>query len=294
MKWLKQIKILDLVMILIGSLIFGWSLINISIPNKLADGGISGIALILRALFGIDTGLSVFLINIPLFFIGYRFLGIKSLIYTLWGIITFSGSLSFWGQFKMAPNLHHDQLIAALLAGVIGGCGTGIIYHFGGTTGGTDVVARIFEDKAGIPMGRSLFILDICVLTCSLVYINIVQMMYTLIYSFVFAEIINYTEQGGYSGKVFMIFTNKSDAMVNEIMANLGRGATIINAIGGYTRNPQDIVYVVVDSNEMNELRSIINQIDSRAFVSIYNAQEQIGEGFSFDRPRRRIFKNSN
>lgn len=291
MKLLKKIKIIDLIMILIGSLIFAWSIININIPNKLADGGVSGIALILRALFGIDTGFSVLLINIPLFIIGYQFLGIKSLIYTFWGIITFSASLSFWGQFKMAPNLHNDQLIAALLAGVLGGLGSGIIYHFGGTTGGTDVVARIFEDKAGVPMGRSLFILDIVVLACSLVYINIVQMMYTIIYSFVFTKLINFTEQVSYSSKVFMIFTNKTNAMVNEIMDDLGRGATIINAVGGYSGRPQDILYVVVDSSEVNDVREIINKIDRKAFVSIYNAQEQIGEGFSFNRPRKSIFK---
>lgn len=291
MKWLKELRVLDLFMIFLGSLIFAWSLTNINIPNKLADGGVSGIALIFKALFNVDPGLSVLMINIPLFVIGYRFLGLKSLIYTFWGIITFSGALSFWGMFKMAPDLHHDQLIAAILSGILGGFGSGIIYHFGGTTGGTDVVARIMEDKVGISMGRSLFVLDVIVLLCSLVYINIVQMMYTIIYSFVFMQLVNYTQQGAYSGKVFMIFTNKTNEMANQIMNDLGRGTTIIKAVGGYTHNSQNIVYVVVDPSEMNDVRDIINKIDRKAFVSIYDAQEQIGEGFTFDRRRRSIFK---
>lgn len=116
-------------------------------------------------------------------------------------------------------------------------------------------------------------------------------MMYTIIYSFVFMELVNFTEQGSYTGKVFMIFTDKTEEMVNEIMNSLGRGATIIKAIGGYTGKPQNIVYVVVDPSEMNDVREIINKIDRKSFVSIYNAQEQIGEGFTFNRPHRSIFK---
>ncbi len=156
---LERISIKDVIMIAVGTGLYGWGLINVNIPNRLAEGGISGITLILKALFNWNPAYTTFILNIPLLFIGYRILGRRALIYTIWGITSLSIWLYIWQVFPTPPALNQDMLIAGLIAGIVAGAGLGIVFRFGGTSGGTDVVARIMEQKFGIQIGRTMFAL---------------------------------------------------------------------------------------------------------------------------------------
>jgi len=284
----EKIRFRDFVVFTIGTAMYGWGLVNINIPNHLAEGGLSGITLILRALFGVNPALSTIILNIPLLLLGLRLLGRRALIYTLYGIGGLSFWLWFWQLHPMNLNLHHDLLISALLAGIFGGLGSGLIYRFGGTTGGTDVIARILEQKLNIPMGRTLFALDVVVLAASLVYINVVEMMYTVIAAFVFSQLVNFTEQGSYAARAFLIFTSKPEDISHAIMTELERGTSLLHAEGGYTHNNQKVVYAVVDPSEMNVVRRIIADIDPQAFVTIMDTQETLGEGFTYGQPTKK------
>ena len=226
---LERISIRDLIMIAIGTGMYGWGLINVNIPNDLAEGGISGITLILRALFNWNPAYTNLLLNVPLLFIGYRILGRRALIYTIWGIASLSFWLWLWQVVPTPPALHHDMLIAGIIAGIIAGFGLGIVFRFGGTSGGSDVVARIVEQKFSIPIGRTMFILDACVLLLSLVYIDIVHMMYTLIASFVFSQVVSMTQRGAYDARSFMIFTQYPEEMSHAIMDELDRGTSSVS-----------------------------------------------------------------
>ncbi|WP_273724146.1 YitT family protein [Leuconostoc mesenteroides] len=288
---LERISIRDLIMIAIGTGMYGWGLINVNIPNDLAEGGISGITLILRALFNWNPAYTNLLLNVPLLFIGYRILGRRALIYTIWGIASLSFWLWLWQVVPTPPALHHDMLIAGIIAGIIAGFGLGIVFRFGGTSGGSDVVARIVEQKFSIPIGRTMFILDACVLLLSLVYINIVHMMYTLIASFVFSQVVSMTQRGAYDARSFMIFTQYPEEMSHAIMDELDRGTSLLKAEGGYSHQDQRVVYAVVDPSEVSTVRRIVDQVDPKAFVSIFTTQEQLGEGFSYLRPKKSIFK---
>lgn len=288
-----RIRIRDLLIFTIGTALYGWSLININIPNALAEGGVSGVTLIIRALTGFNPAYATLLINIPLLLFGYRQLGRKSLIYTIFGTAALSFWLWFWQMFPSNINLHHDIFISALLAGLFAGFGSGIIYRAGGTTGGTDVLARIFEKNFAIPMGRSLFALDVVVLIASLVYIDLNHMVYTLIASFVFAQVVNFTQGGAYAARAFMIFTSHPDEISHAIMDTLGRGTSLLHSEGGYTHNQQQVVYAVVDASELAVVREIINEFDEHAFVSISEVQETLGEGFTFNRPKKRFTRLS-
>lgn len=286
---LSAIAAKDIIMIALGTGCYGWALININIPNRLAEGGVSGITLILRALFEWNPAYTNLILNIPLLIIGYRILGRRSLIYTIWGILTLSIWLYIWQIIPMPPKLHQDMLIAGLLAGIIAGFGLGIVFRFGGTSGGTDVVARIMEQKLGIQIGRTMFILDAIVLLMSLIYVDIVHMMYTLIASFVFAQVVGLTQQGAYTARSFMIFTDYPEEISHAIMSELERGTSLLKSEGGYSHRQQRVVYAVVDPSEVNVVQHIIEKIDPKAFVSIFTAQEQLGEGFSYMRRKRKF-----
>jgi len=281
----ESIRFIDLLMIGIGCAMFAFGLVFFNIANHLADGGISGITLIFRALFHIDPAYSTILINVPLIIIGWRFLGRQSLIYTIYGTGMLSLCLWVWQRVPLTIALHGDLLLSALGAGIIGGFGSGLLYRYGGTTGGTDIIARIFERFRGVPMGRTLLYLDVVVLLISLVYIDIQHMAYTLIYSYVFARIVNFTQEGAYAARGVIVVSENYQQITDEIMTELERGVSLVNGEGGFSHQERKMIYVVVAPRELYRLRQIIQRNDSRAFISVINVNEALGEGFSFGLP---------
>ncbi|WP_125583139.1 YitT family protein [Levilactobacillus cerevisiae] len=285
----ESIRLFDLIMIGVGCAMFAFGLVFFNIANHLADGGISGITLILRALFKIDPAYSTILINVPLIIIGWRFLGRQSLVYTIYGTVMLSLFLWVWQRVPIVIDLHGDLLLSALGAGLIGGLGSGLLYRYGGTTGGTDIVARIFERFRGVPMGKTLLYLDVVVLLISLVYIDLQHMAYTLIYSYVFSRIVNFTLEGAYAARGVIVVSAKHQEITNDIMDQLERGVSLVNGEGGYSHQERKMIYVVVAPSELHRLRQIISRNDPRAFVSVINVNEALGEGFSFAVPKKGI-----
>ena len=231
-----KIHVLDFLMIALGCAFYGYGLVNVNIANNLAEGGVTGVTLIIRYWLHIDPAYTTVLINVPLILIGYRYLGKKSLLYTVYGTLSLSFFIWLWQRVSLPINLNvqHDMFLAGILAGSFGGLGSGLVYRFGGTTGGTDVVARILEKQKGISMGKTLLSLDVLVLTLSLSYLNLRQMMYTLLASYVFSKIVDFIQEGSYSARGLIIISPKSDAIANELMRQLDRGVSFIKAEGGY------------------------------------------------------------
>ena len=286
---MKTVK--EVVMIMVGTSIYAFGLVYLNIANHLAEGGVSGITLILRALFGIDPAYSTLLINIPLILIGGKILGKRSLAYTVLGTVSLSGFLWIWQRVPLQINLQHDLLIVSLLAGLIAGTGSGLVYRMGGTTGGSDIIARILEKNYGISMGRSLLVLDVIVLLASLTYIDLKRMMYTLIVSYVFSRVIDSILDGGYSAKGILVVSNKNEEIAPLLMTGLERGVTFLSGEGGFSGHSKKIIYMVVSSSELNEVKRIVHEIDEKAFLSIINVHEVEGEGFTYLKPQTKLFK---
>lgn len=286
---MKTVK--EIVMIMVGTSIYAFGLVYLNIANHLAEGGVSGITLILRALFGIDPAYSTLLINIPLILIGGKILGKRSLAYTVLGTVSLSAFLWIWQRVPLQINLQHDLLIVSLLAGLIAGTGSGLVYRMGGTTGGSDIIARILEKNYGISMGRSLLVLDVIVLLASLTYIDLKRMMYTLIVSYVFSRVIDSILDGGYSAKGILVVSNKNEEIAPLLMTGLERGVTFLSGEGGFSGHSKKIIYMVVSSSELNEVKRIVHEIDEKAFLSIINVHEVEGEGFTYLKPQSKLFK---
>ncbi|MBO1100537.1 YitT family protein [Enterococcus hirae] len=286
---MKTVK--EVVMIMVGTSIYAFGLFYLNIANHLAEGGVSGITLILRALFGIDPAYSTLLINIPLILIGGKILGKRSLAYTVLGTVSLSAFLWIWQRVPLQINLQHDLLIVSLLAGLIAGTGSGLVYRMGGTTGGSDIIARILEKNYGISMGRSLLVLDVIVLLASLTYIDLKRMMYTLIVSYVFSRVIDSILDGGYSAKGILVVSNKNEEIAPLLMTGLERGVTFLSGEGGFSGHSKKIIYMVVSSSELNEVKRIVHEIDEKAFLSIINVHEVEGEGFTYLKPQTKLFK---
>ncbi|GAA3263476.1 Transporter [Lactococcus lactis subsp. lactis] len=170
MKRFARVHFLYLLAIAIGTGIYAFGFVAFNMANHLAQGGVAGLSLISYALWHIDPSYVQLLINIPLLMIGYRFLGRRTFIYTIWGIVSLAVWIWIFQRVSFTINIGNDTLIAALLAGVFSGSGIGLVFRFGGTTGGTDILAKLFQIKKGIPVGRMLFIFDSCILALGSIF----------------------------------------------------------------------------------------------------------------------------
>lgn len=284
---LKRVNPLDLLMIALGTAIYAFGFVQFNMANHLAEGGVAGITLIIHHLFGIDPAYSTLFINLPLFIIGARVLGRKSIALSVYGTLTMSYFIWLWQRVSFAIDLNGDLLIAALLAGICAGLGSGLVFRFGGTTGGTDIVARVLEKKRGFQLGQTLLAVDLLVLLASLTYVSIQNMMYTLIASFVYSQVINVIENGGYHVRGMLIVSDHAEVIAQRILIDLDRGVTYLHGEGAYSGKSKKVMYVALNPNEVREVKAIISNLDPDAFVSILDVDEVMSSDFVINRKRK-------
>ena len=292
MQKINKHTLIEICMIALGCAIYGISLDMISVPNKLADGGISGISLILRHFWGINMGLSTLMLNIPLILIGYRFMGKRALAYTIWGTLCLSFFLWFWRSVPIIKqlDLEHDLFLSAISAGLLSGLGLGLVFRYNGTSGGTDIIARVCQIKLGISSGKVLLFCDAVVLFASLSYLDIKHMLYTLLASFVLSRVMDTVQQGAYTARGLLIISDKYKQIGQMIDLKLERGFTYLNALGGYKQDKKRVIYVVVSLREIATIKQLIRQEDPNAFVSIIEVHEALGEGFTYNQKKHHFF----
>ncbi|MED4127052.1 YitT family protein [Shouchella miscanthi] len=277
----KHIK--NIVFILLGTALMAFGLVYFNMQYNLADGGVTGITLLLYFLFQFNPAISNLLINIPLFFIGWKMLGRTTFFYTLIGTFSLSLFLDLFQRIPFSIALADDLMLAALFAGAIVGVGLGIVFRFGGTTGGADIIAKLCLRYFGWSIGRTFLVFDSCVIVISLLYLDLREAMYTIVYVFIAAKVIDFIQQGSYSAKAAFIISDDLEQISEAILREMGRGATALKGKGSFTGNDKEILYCVVARNETVRLRSIVHRIDPHAFMAINDVTEAAGEGFTLD-----------
>ena len=291
-------KFKDILAIIFGAGIFSFGIYFLVIPFHFYEGGATGITLITYYLFKIPVSIMNLLINIPLFVLAWKLLGKKSLYLSLLGTFSVSAWMAIFEAIPLSHRYHHfifnafkgDILLACIASGVVLGLGLGIIFNAGGTTGGTDILARIFNKYTSLSMGKLMLIVDAIVLTTVVVVFQDVRTaMYTLFFILIDTLVIDLIGEGGFAGKGFLIVTSKPEEIAKKVSDDLGRGITFIRGMGYYSRKDLDIVYCVVSRNEMKQMKDIINQIDPFAFITISEAHEILGEGFTLDKEKQPI-----
>ena len=278
---LRHIK--SILTIIFGAAIYAFGLTYFVVPHHLFEGGATGITLITYYLFNIPISVMNLIINIPLFILAWKIFGAKTLYSSLLGTISLSIWLAIFEKIPLSCNLEGDLVIGALVAGVLLGLGLGIIFNAGGTTGGTDIVARILNKYTNISVGKLLFALDFLILMLILIIFQDLRLVtYTLLFDFIVSRVIDLIGEGGYAGKGFMIITQKPMEVADKINEELGRGVTFISGQGYYSQKDLKIIYCIVARNEMIKMKELIHTIDPRAFITITEAHEILGEGFTF------------
>lgn len=281
---LGQLK--RLLLIAVGVAIYTFGFVKFNMANALAEGGVAGVTLIVHALYGINPAYSSLILNIPLFILGARILGKRSLALTIYGTVLLSFFIWFWQRVPIHVTLENDMMLVAVVAGLFSGAGSGLVFRYGATTGGTDIIGRIAEEKLDLKLGQTLLFIDAVVLTASLVYIDLQHMLYTLVASFVYSQVLTIVQNGGYTVRGMLIITQKSEEAASAILNEINRGVTFLNGQGAYSGEDKNVLYVVLNPTEVREVKVIMAELDPEAFISIIDVDEVVSSDFNIRRKK--------
>ncbi|ACI18348.1 YitT family protein [Dictyoglomus thermophilum] len=276
-------KTIEFLGISFGAFLIALSIDIFLVPNKLVGGGVSGIAIILYHVFKTPVGIVMLLLNIPIFLLGVKVLGLHFGIKTIYGTVILSLFIDLLTLFGL-PQVK-DPILATVYGGILGGIGLGIVFKYGGSTGGTDILAQVLSHFTGLNLGQALLIIDgIIVLSAGFIF-DFVLALYALLVILIQGYAIDLVQQGLSYTKAALVFSDNPREIGEKILKGLGRGVTIFYGKGMYTGKDREILYCVVSQSEVGKLKEIIHSCDPKAFVVISPAHEVLGEGFkSFQR----------
>ena len=279
-KYLSTIR--TLIYITIGATVFGTGVQGFIVPHQLLSGGISGLSLIIYYITqgALSLGAINFLLNIPVLYAAWRWLGRWHLGVTLFGTLFMSVIINVLAPLSTLE-LTHNPIIGGILGGLFSGLGLGIVYRGGGNTGGIDPIALIIRNRFGLQIGSILFGINMMILVAGAIVINIEAAATTLISTYLSAMVTNKVITGFNQRKAMFIISYKPVTICNLIIEKLGRGATILNGEGAYTHQPKQVIMVVVSLLQVARLKAAVEAEDPTAFMVITDAAEVIGTGFS-------------
>ena len=270
--------------ITVGLLLTAVSLNAFLIPNRLAAGGVSGLATVLFYTaqdFGITlpVGIQMLVMNIGLLAMATRVRGWRYAAKTIYGIVGLSLFVDILAP--VTPHLAEgDYLLAALYGGALSGLGIGMVFKAGGTTGGTDIVAQLLSRRISLGQGQLLLAVDAFVILLAGLKFGPELALYGAVAVFVMGATIDLVLEGIRVEKAAFIVSEHSALVGDAIMHDLGRGATALAARGMYSGTPHEMIFTVVSRKEIDDLKQIVSTIDPRALVIISDVHEAIGEGF--------------
>lgn len=245
----------------------------------LLSGGVAGVSTAINYLTHVNVGLITFIINIPIFILGFIFLDKDFLITSLINMILFSIIIGITQEVGNIIPID-DILLQSVYGGILCGVGNGLVFRTKSSLGGTDIIGAILKNKLNIAMKNTSFGINLAIVSISSLLFGLNLALYTLIAMFINAQVMSYIKDALNDEKAVMVFSNNSQPIAAEIMSTLVRGVTFIEAEGGYTGEKKKIIYCVVLSREIPKIKEIALKYDERAFISVNDINEVKGKGF--------------
>jgi len=273
---------LDQAYFLLGCLSFAASVNMFALPNKIAQSGFSGMAVILHTLFDfLPVGAVNFALNIPLLALALIFFGWRFTSKTLWVTAELSLAIDLMARF-VSWEYSGDRLLAAVLCGALRGFGTALIFMRDATGGGSDIVGWLVRRRwPAISLGRVILAAEVAVVAASAaVFREVESALYAAIMLFINSRVIDTMVSGMNNGKMFYIFSQKAEEISKTVIEQIGRGATILQGKGAFTGTRREVLLCVVHRNEVAHLRRVVKEHDPGSFIVMAEAQEVLGKGF--------------
>jgi uncharacterized membrane-anchored protein YitT (DUF2179 family) len=274
--------VLEYIGITLGCLLLAIALNFFLVPNTIAPGGISGLAVLINKLSGFTTSKIILIINIPLFIAGILVLGKNFGAKTAYGTIALIFILDILSRYYSNLSVTNDNLLSALYGGLILGTGLGIVFRCGGSTGGTDLIGSILNKyfkSLSIPKLTMIFDFFIVVFS-GIVNKNIETALYSAIALYIIVRVADFIIEGLGYAKAYFIISNATDEIGNKIINDLGRGVTALSGRGMYTDSKREVMLVVINRGQEVKLKEIVKDVDPKAFVMVAGIHEVLGEGF--------------
>jgi len=286
---------IDYFMIIIGSIIAALSMNIFLVPYKIAPGGLSGIATVLYHVSEgkFPIGITMLILNIPLFALGIRFIGRKFVLKTLFGTVMLSVVIDItepftsdlmqrFGQVSEGVIYSQDILLYSIFGGVLLGLGLGLVFKSGATTGGTDLAARIVNHFFPIfTMGETLLVIDTSVIILATVVFKSFQLgLYAILTLYISSKVIDAILEGVNYAKAVLVISDHSEDIAKRVMSELERGVTALEGTGMYTGNNKKVLLCVLNRGQISVLKDIVKSIDKKAFIILADVREVLGEGF--------------
>ena len=268
----------NLFLIFTGALVFAIGVKAVALPHEFISGGMSGLSLLVY--YGtkwLSPGIWYFIINVPIFLVGWVFISRRFFLYSIFGMLTLSWAID---QIQFTIPVH-DPMLAAIAGGTIIGAGAGITLHSLGSSGGNDVIAVLLNQKFNIRMGTFFFGFNLLLFSFSLGILDVDRVLYSLVMSFVTAQMLDYVLTFFNQRKIAFIISDAAEQIAAAVNERLKRGGTFLYGRGTYTRKHRKIVMTVLNNFELKRLEELVFEIDPEAFVIIERTYNVLGRGFS-------------
>jgi uncharacterized membrane-anchored protein YitT (DUF2179 family) len=265
----------NLVLIALGSVLCAMAVKGILIPHQFFAAGFTGVAMIIHYLVPfLPVGVLYFILNIPLYALGWMFVGRRFFLYSIAGLFIFSAALA-WPYVALPV---YDKILSAILAGIITGIGSGIILRSLGSAGGLDILSIILMKRFSMGLGSSILAFNALVLAAGAVLFSLEMALYTLVYLYVSSSMVNLVVTGLSQRKAVYVISPQWEKITQEIYEKIQRGVTIMRGQGGYTGQEQQILYTVITFRELSRLKRLVSDIDPDAFMVVTDTLEVMGQ----------------
>ncbi|CAM3115782.1 YitT family protein [Paenibacillus sediminis] len=261
----------------LGAIIVAVALELFLVPNRITDGGITGVSVIISYLTALPLGLFLFLINIPFLIIGYKQIGKTFALSTLLGISVMS--LSTYVLHDVDPFVT-DTLLAFVFGGILLGFGTGMVIRFGGSLDGTEVVAILISRKTPFSVGEIIMFFNIFILTSAGAVFGWDRALFSILAYYIAFKVIDITIEGLNESRSVWIISDHIDEIGDAIIHRLGRGVTYLSGEGGFTGDPKKVIFCVITRLEEAKMKEIVNQFDENAFLAVGDIHDVKGGRF--------------
>ncbi len=277
-------RFLELVLITFGVFLMGFGFYFFSMPNNLIIGGVSGLGVILTEALGLDVALLILIMNVIMLILGLAYYGKSFFLKTVYGSLLFPATIFIAevvdARYTILP-ISNDLLLNVIFAGLMIGLGFGIVFRFGGTTGGIDIPQKIVHERFKIPFSVSMYIIDGTIVLIGAIYFGLEIGLYSVLSMLLIGKFVDLVILGGNNTKSVYIITKKPDEMKQEIFNRIERGVTEVPIVGGYSKDSKTMLLCVVRNREYYQVIKVVNEIDHDAFVFVNNSSEVLGEGFA-------------
>ncbi|MEG2084741.1 MAG: YitT family protein, partial [Clostridia bacterium] len=283
-----EINWLHVLFLIIAGIVNATGVILLLVPAQVIDGGFSGTSVLLASLTHIHISIFLLVLNLPLFFIGYKKLGFHFIIYSCVAILSYSlMSYLYQSVFKISETLFilmkKDVLLASVFGGLVSGIGSGLTIRFGGAIDGIEALAVMVAKKIGLTVGQFVMIYNIIIyFTASILLQDLSIGMYSIISYAVGLKVVDFIVDGFDKGKAFIVVTDKGNDVAKVISKEISRGITVLDSKGYYSETQKTMLYCVVNRFESIRLKKVIIAVDENAFIAINDISEVVGDKVKF------------